>query len=110
MSVVTLYQLSREALLTQVENAKKSQAKAGLTGRETATVMLDRAVKHAEVKLDEIGDHGQVSRQIHDKENLSFHHMVATWPAPVMRELVLQMAVHYGFEVVHSVKKTEAAS
>jgi hypothetical protein len=106
---IILHQTRRDLLLTEVENVPKPKAKATLTGRETATRMLERAVKRSEIKLDQIGNHGQVSRQIHDKENLSFHHMVATWPAAVMRELTLELALHYGFEVVQTVKRQEPA-
>lgn len=104
-----MHSTRRDALLTTVENAPKAQAKATLTGRETASVMLATAVKRADVKLSEIGDHGQVSRQIADKENLSFHHMVATWPESVMGELTMELAVRYGFEVVRSLRRTETA-
>jgi len=109
MTTVILYQSSRDAQLTTVENARKPVAKATLTRREAASAMLAAAVRRADVKLAEMGDHGQISRQIADKEHLSFHHMVAAWPDSVMRELTLQMALHYGFEVVQSVRTKESA-
>lgn len=107
MATVTLHQTRRDSLLTTVENRPKAQAKANLTGREMASRMLERAFRRAETKLDAVGDHGQVSRQIHDKETLSFHHMVATWPQAVMEEVTLELALRYGFRVVRSVEREE---
>ncbi len=93
----------RQALLTGVEKPTAAKAKLTLTRRETATVLLRRAVRKSDVLLKTIGDHGQISRQIDDKENLSFHHMVATWPPEVWRELLPLLAVEFGGEVTTAI-------
>jgi hypothetical protein len=109
MMKIILHQTKRDALLTSLENQRKPKAKANLTRRERGAELLDRAVKRSEKKLDEIGDHGQVSRQIHDKETLSYHHMFAHWPVEVWLELIPLLAVEFGIEVVQTVRVKERA-
>lgn len=106
---ISMHASRREALLTQVENTPKAMAKGALTRRETASALLRKASRKWDGKLAEIGDHGQISRQMDDKENLSFHHMVATWPAEYMRELVLLLAVYYGLSVEERVVQERQA-
>lgn len=96
-------------LLTSVEIVGKPKAKATLTRRETASRMLRLAVRRSDIKLAVIGDHGQVSRQIDDKENLSYHHMFATWPPEVLRELIALWAVELGGKVEKTIRMRESA-
>lgn len=93
----------RAALLTHVEKAPKPMAKTILTRRETASHLLRKAARKWDGKLAEIGDHGQISRQMDDKENLSFHAMFANWPPEYWRELVLLLAVEFGLTVEEKV-------
>lgn len=104
----SMSQARRADLLTSVENVKHPMAKVVLTRRETAARALRKAVRRSDVKLDEIGDHGQVSRQIDDKENLSFHHVFAAWPREVWVELIPLLAAEFGYEVQRVLKMKES--
>lgn len=99
-----------DSLLTKVEKPHMVKANVDLTRRERAARVLRKAVRRSDVLLKEIGDHGQVSRQIDDKENLSFHHMFATWPVEFWLELLPLLALEFGGEVDRVIKMPERES
>lgn len=97
----------RTALLTSVEKPRAAKAKVHLTRREVAARVLRQAVRRWDGKLSDIGDHGQVSRQIDDKENLSFHHLFAVWPPEFWVELIPLLAREFGGEVSRDIRMPE---
>jgi len=90
----------RADLLTAVD--RPSPAKAHLlTPREKrhrAGRIVRLAITRSDLKFAAVSekDHGQLSREIDDKEKLSFHEMFATWPAVVWLELIALLAVEFG--------------
>lgn len=86
-------------LLTALEKPAPAKANLPLTRRETAADVLRLAVRKSDLLLKQIGDHGQISRQIAGVENLSFHHMFATWPPEVWRELLPLLALEFGVDI-----------
>jgi hypothetical protein len=95
----TVGQSPKADLLTALEKPSPAKANLPLTRRETAADVLRLAVRKSDLLLKQIGDHGQISRQIAGVENLSFHHMFATWPPEVWRELLPLLAVEFGVEM-----------
>jgi len=102
--MASMHPSRRVNLLTSVEKPTPAKANLSLTRRETAARVLRQAVRRSDIKLASIGDHGQVSRQIDDKENLSFHAMFATWPVAVWVELIPLLAEQFGYEVERVVR------
>lgn len=95
--------------LTALEKPSPAKAKLALTRRETAAGCLRLAVRRSDLLLKQIGDHGQISRQITGVENLSFHHMFATWPPEVWRELLPLLALEFGGEVNTTIQLPRSA-
>jgi len=90
----------RAALLTTVDRPAPAKA-ALLTRREKrdrAASIVRLAIVRTDLKYQAVSDkdHGQLSREIDDKEKLSFHEMFATWPPSVWRELIALLAVEFG--------------
>lgn len=69
--------------------------------RHRAGRLVRLAITRSDLKFQAVSekDHGQMSREIDDKEKLSFHEMFATWPPAVWRELIALLAVEFGGEV-----------
>jgi hypothetical protein len=90
----TLPNAERLRHLTNVD--RPSPAKADLlTARERAARIVRQAIARSGHLPKEIADkdHGQFSRECDGKEKLSFHEMVAEWPADVWRELLPLIAL-----------------
>ncbi len=93
----------RADLLTTVD--RPSPAKAALLTpgekRHRAGRLVRLAITRSDLKFQAVSDkdHGQLSREIDDKEKLSFHDMFATWPPAVWRELIALLAVEFGGDV-----------
>jgi hypothetical protein len=90
----------RDQLLTTVDRPAPAKV-AVLTPREKrdrAAQIVRLAIARSDLKYQAVSDkdHGQLSREIDDKEKLSFHEMVATWPPSVWRELIALLAVEFG--------------
>lgn len=102
----------RADLLTAVD--RPSPAKAHLLTarekREQAGRIVRLAIARSDLKFQAVSDkdHGQLSREIDDKEKLSFHEMFATWPPAVWRELIALLAVEFGgaVETTISIRRT----
>jgi len=105
----TMSDEQRQAFLTSVEKPTAVKAKLPLTRRETAGRLLRKAVRKSDMLLKQIGDHGQISRQIDGVENLSFHHMFATWPPEVWCELIPLLAAEFGGEVTTTITMKKVA-
>lgn len=101
------------SLLTNVDRPSPAKARL-LTQREKrakAARMVRLAITRSDLKLQAVSDkdHGQMSREIDDKEKLSFHEMVASWPPAVWRELIALLALEFGGEVERVVRFKESA-
>jgi len=93
----------RADLLTTVDRPTPAKATL-LTAREKrvrAGHLVRLAIRRSDLKFAAVSDkdHGQLSREIDDKEKLSFHEMVATWPPAVWRELIPILALEFGGDV-----------
>jgi len=89
--------------LTTVERPSSAKAQL-LTAREKrdrAGRIVRLAIRRSDLKYQAVSDkdHGQLSREIDDKEKLSFHDMFATWPPAVWRELIPILALEFGGDV-----------
>jgi len=87
-------------LLTTVERPSPVKVD-GLTAgekRHRAGRLVRLAITRSDLKFQAVSakDHGQLSREIDDKEKLSFHDMFATWPPAVWRELLPLLVAEFG--------------
>jgi hypothetical protein len=90
----------RDQLLTTVDRPTPAKVSV-LTPREKrdrAAQVVRLAIVRSDLKFQAVSDkdHGQLSREIDDKEKLSFHEMFATWPPSVWRELIALLALEFG--------------
>lgn len=103
----------RDALLTTIDRPTPATVR-GLTTREKrdrAAQIVRLAIARSDLKYAAVSDkdHGQLSREIDDKERLSFHDMVATWPPAVWRELIPLLALEFGGDVARVITLKEVA-
>jgi hypothetical protein len=103
----------RADLLTTVDRPSPVKATL-LTPREKrhrAGRLVRLAITRSDLKFQAVSekDHGQLSREIDDKEKLSFHEMFATWPPAVWRELIALLALEFGAEVSRVITMPEGA-
>lgn len=109
----TLPQAERLSLLNSVETPSPLKVSVLTTRekREEAAGILRVAIARSDLKLNAVSDkdHGQLSREIDDKEKLSFHEMYATWPKAVWRELIPELAAKFGFSVKTTIELEKSA-
>jgi hypothetical protein len=90
-------------LLTTVDRPSPAKASLLTLGekRHRAGRLVRLAIVRSDLKFQAVSDkdHGQLSREIDDKEKLSFHEMYATWPPEVWRELIALLAAEFGGDV-----------
>ncbi len=104
----------RATLLTSVD--RPSPAKAELLTsrekREECAHLLRKAIARADVKLAAVcnKDHGQLSREIDDKEKLSVHELFARWSPEVQLEFVTLWLAALGAEVERTVRIRERSA
>lgn len=103
----------RAELLTTVDRPSPAKVVV-LTPREKrdqAARMVRLAIVRSDLKFHAVSDkdHGQLSREIDDKEKLSFHEMVATWPPEVWIELIALLAKHFGGDVTRVIRLRDVA-
>jgi hypothetical protein len=103
----------RAELLTSVERPTAAKARL-LTAREKrdrAGRLVRLAITRSDLKFAAVSDkdHAQLSRELDDKERLSFHEMFATWPPAVWRELIALLAVEFGGDVQRVITMKDVA-
>jgi len=93
----------RADLLTSLDRPSPVKVRLLTAGekRHRAGRLVRLAITRSDLKYAAVSDkdHGQLSREIDDKEKLSFHDMFATWPPAVWRELIALLAVEFGGDV-----------
>lgn len=109
----SLPQGDRARHLTQIDRPSpaKAQLLTAREKREKAARLLRTAITRSDLKLMAVcdKDHGQLSREIDDKEKLSFHEMYARWDAAVWIELIPLLAKEFGMEVERVIRLKEVA-
>lgn len=109
----SLPQSRRAALLTKVDRPSPAHAHllTRCEKRAKAARIVRLAITRSDLKLAAVSDkdHGQLSRELDDKEKLSFHEMFATWPPEVWRQLIALLAVEFGGSVEQVIKIRERA-
>lgn len=90
-------------LLTTVDRATPVKVVTLTPGekRQRAGRLIRLAIARSDLKYQAVSgkDHGQLSREIDDKEKLSFHEMFADWPPAVWHELLALLVVEFGGDV-----------
>ena len=93
----------RADLLTSVDRPSPAKAHLLTPGekRDKAGRMVRLAIARSDLKFQAVSekDHGQLSRELDDKERLSFHEMFATWPPAVWHELIPLLAAEFGWRI-----------
>jgi hypothetical protein len=93
----------RADLLTTVDRPSPAVVRTLTPGekRHRAGRLVRLAITRSDLKFEAVSpkDHGQLSRELDDKEKLSFHEMFATWPPAVWHELIALLAVEFGGDV-----------
>lgn len=103
----------RSSLLTSVD--RPSPAKAQLLTvrekRDECAHLLRKAIAKADIKLEAVcdKDHGQLSREINDKEKLSLHEVFARWSPDVQLEFVTLWLAALGANVERTIRIRESA-
>lgn len=91
------------ALLTTIDRPSPAKVQRLTPGekRHRAGRLVRLAILRSDLKYQAVSekDHGQLSREIDDKEKLSFHEMFATWPPEVWLELIALLAKEFGGDV-----------
>jgi hypothetical protein len=82
--------------LTSLERPSPALLTAG-EKRHRAGRLVRLAIARSDLKFQAVSDkdHGQLSRELDDKEKLSFHEM-CTWPPAVWRELLPLLILEFG--------------
>lgn len=97
----------RTDLLTTVDRPSPAKAQLLTAGekRHRAGRLVRLAIVRSDLKFQAVSDkdHGQLSREIDDKEKLSFHEMFATWPPAVWHELIALLALEFGGDVTTAI-------
>lgn len=109
----TMHPQRRADLLTSVDRPSpaKAQLLTAREKREECARLLRLAIARRDLKLAAVcdKDHGQLSREIDDKEKLSVHEIYARWSEEVQLEFVTLWAVKLGAQVERTIRIKETA-